>query len=214
MKREARPALPFEMVREAVINAVAHRDYGLRGSSIRVEKYADRVVILSPGLPPLPLTLARLRTLKYLPCSRNPNIARGLSFFERIEEQGDGLRRIVESAKDMGLPPPEFANTDGHFTVIFKGPGKSMAGLKPQKVRPIFSIEPSVLDRLTPNQKAIVRQMLKTATVQVPKIAALLRVTQQAVRQDMASLQRLSLVEKRGSARATYYILKERRDAA
>lgn len=213
-ERVALDEYPYEALREAIINAVAHRDYGLQGSCIRVEKYADRVVVLSPGLPPLPLTLARLRSLKYLPCSRNPNIARGLSFFERIEEQGDGLRRMIAAAKDAGLPPPDFANTDGYFTVIFRGPGKSMAGLKPQKARPVFSIEPSLLDQLTSNQKTIVRKLLKTATVQVPEIAARLRVTPQAIRKDMAALQRLGLVEKRGSARATYYVLKERNTAA
>lgn len=204
---------PYEALREAIINAVAHRDYGLRGAGIRVEKYADRIVILSPGLPPPPLTLAKLRSLKYLPCSRNPNIARALSFFERIEEQGDGLRRMVAVTKDMGLPVPEFTITDGHFTVIFKGPGASMVGLKPQKARPVFAVEPSLLDRLTPNQKTIMRELLKTGTVQVPKIAARLRVTEQAVRKDMAKLQELELVEKRGSARATHYVLNERREA-
>lgn len=209
-ERVAIDEYPYEALREGIINAVAHRDYGLRGSSIRVEKYADRIVILSPGLPPPPLTLAKLRALKYLPCSRNPNIARGLSFFERIEEQGDGLRRMVAAAKDMGLPPPNFTKTDGHFTVIFKGPGKTMAGIKPQKGRPVFAVEPSLLDQLTPNQKTIVRELLKSATVQVPKIAARLRVTEQAIRKDMAHLQRLGLVEKRGSARATFYVLRER----
>jgi ATP-dependent DNA helicase RecG len=38
---------PYEALREALINAVAHRDYGIRGASIRIEKYADRIVILS-----------------------------------------------------------------------------------------------------------------------------------------------------------------------
>ncbi|PIU19336.1 MAG: hypothetical protein COT18_08060 [Elusimicrobia bacterium CG08_land_8_20_14_0_20_59_10] len=50
-------------------------------------------------------------------------------------------------------------------------------------------------------------------TVQVPKIAARLRVTEQAVRKDMAKLQGLGLAEKRGFARATYYVLNERREA-
>ena len=53
---------PYEALREAIINAVAHRDYEIRGASIRIEKYADRISILSPGLPPPPLTLAKLRS--------------------------------------------------------------------------------------------------------------------------------------------------------
>ena len=200
---------PYEALREAIINAVAHRDYEIRGASIRIEKYADRISILSPGLPPPPLTLAKLRSLKYLPCSRNPNIARALSYFERIEEQGDGLRRMIAAMKDVGLPTPEFSINDGHFTVIFRGPGKSLAKLKSQKARPIFAVEPSVIDMLTANQKTIIRELLKNRQVQVPKLAARLKVTEQAIRKDMAKLQKMRLVEKRGSARATYYVLNE-----
>lgn len=200
---------PYEALREAIINAVAHRDYEILGTSIRVEKYADRIVILSPGLPPPPLTLAKRRSLKYLPCSRNPNIARALSYFERVEEQGDGLRRMIAATKNMGLPAPEFSINDGHFSVLFRGPGKSLAKLKSQQARPIFAVEPSVIDTLTANRKTIMRELLKNKQVQVPKIAALLKVTEQAIRKDMAKLQKMRLIEKRGSARATYYVLNE-----
>ncbi|MGP8234156.1 MAG: ATP-binding protein [Limisphaerales bacterium] len=200
---------PYEALREALINALAHRDYALHGSSIRVEKFADRIVITSPGLPPPPITLAKIRSLKYLPCSRNPNLARGLSFFERIEEQGDGIRRMVGVTRDLGLPEPEFQNTDGHFVVTFKGPGESLHKLKSQSARPLFEVAPSVLDRLTAHQKSIVRQLLKTGEIQVPALAAKLKVTEQAIRKDMGKLAKLKLVEKRGAARATFYVLKE-----
>jgi predicted HTH transcriptional regulator len=200
---------PYEPLREALINAVAHRDYAIAGASIRIEKYQDRVAILSPGLPPPPLTLEKIRSLKYLPCSRNPNIARGLSFFERIEEQGDGFRRMITICRETGLPEPEFQIRDGHFAVIFHGPGNSLAKLKPSSARPIFEIKPSVLDQLTLNQKAIVQRLLKHNKAQVPELATALKVTEQAVRKDMAKLTKLQLVEKHGSARATHYTLKQ-----
>jgi predicted HTH transcriptional regulator len=190
---------PYEALREALINAVAHRDYALRGSSIRVEKFANRIVILSPGIPPPPLTLAKIRSLKYLPCSRNPNIARGLSFFERIEEQGDGFRRMMTVTRNLGLPEPDFQITDGHF-VTFRGPGKSLSKVKPQIARPLFEVEPSTLDRLTANQKTIMRELLKAKAVQVRKLAEKLEVTEQAVRKDMAKLTELQLVEQRGGS--------------
>ncbi len=199
---------PYEALREALINAVAHRDYSFTGNSIRVEKYADRIAVLSPGLPPPPLTLEKIRALRYLPCSRNPNLARGLSYFERIEEQGDGLRRIMTVTTNMGLPAPEFQQVDGHFAVIFKGPGKSLLKLKPQKPRPVYEVEPAVIDVLNANQRFIVKRLLKGLKVDVPDLAKKLKVSEQAVRKDMAKLQELDLVEKRGAARATYYVLK------
>lgn len=199
---------PYEALREASINAVAHRDYSLGGSSIRVEKYSDRIVILSPGLPPPPLTIEKIAGLRYLPCSRNPNIARGLSFFERIEEQGDGIRRMIAVTANMGLPAPEFSLSDGHFCVVFGGPGKSLAKLKPQRARPIYEVEPNVIDVLSDKQRRIVKHLLRDLKVDVPTLAKKLKVSAQAVRKDMASLQEAGLVEKRGAARATYYVLR------
>jgi len=99
---------PYEALREAVVNAVAHRDYDLAGSCIRIDKYADRIELISPGLPPEPITLQKIERLDYIACSRNPKLARGLSFFERIEEQGDGLRRIVRESEAIGLRRPLF----------------------------------------------------------------------------------------------------------
>ncbi len=116
---------------------------------------------------------------------------------------------MVTVTRNMGLPEPEFQIIDGHFVVTFRGPGRSLSKVKPQTARPLFAVEPSVLDRLTANQKTIVRELLKTKEVQVPELAAKLSVSEQAVRKDMAKLAELQLVERRGAARATYYVLKE-----
>ena len=63
---------PVEALREALVNAVAHRQYEDAGRKIMLEVFADRVVVSSPGLPPAPITLASLRNGNYRPCSRNP----------------------------------------------------------------------------------------------------------------------------------------------
>lgn len=68
-------------------------------------------------------------------------------------------------------------------------------------------------DTLNPNQKTILRQLLAQDQVQVSELASALGVTAQAVRKDLAKLQKLDLVEKRGAAHATYYVLKERQVA-
>jgi len=58
-------------------------------------------------------------------------------------------------------------------------------------------------------QKTILRELLTKNQVQVPDLVVALRVTEQAVRKDLAKLTKLELAEKRGAARATYYVLKE-----
>ncbi len=199
---------PYEALREALVNAVAHRDYGIQGAGIRIEKFVDRLQIFSPGGPPPPITMKKLRSLDYIPCSRNPILARALSYFERIEEQGDGIRRILDEVKNVGLPGVEFRIVDGHFTVIFTGPGNRLSKLRPLHPRIIYEVAPAEVDRLNKNQKEITRRLLSKGEVDTAGLAKLLKVTPQAVRKDLAVLQKMGIIEKKGRARATYYVLK------
>ena len=71
---------PIEALRESLVNAVAHRQYEDAGRKIMLEVFADRIVVSSPGMPPAPLTIEKLRKGKYKPCSRNPVLAQCTSF--------------------------------------------------------------------------------------------------------------------------------------
>ncbi len=199
---------PYEALREAIVNAAAHRDYDLAGSSIRVEKYADRIEIISPGLPPEPITLRKIEQLDYIACSRNPNLARGLSFFERIEEQGDGLRRIVRECEAIGLPRPRFRFRDGHFQVVFFGP-EDMLKLRSQRATPVFEVPASVLADLSETQRTIIQRLMERQTMKVPELANQLNVTPQAIRKAIKPLVKAGLVSQEGKARDTAYRLRE-----
>lgn len=201
---------PYEAIREAVVNAVAHRDYDLKGSCIRIAKYADRIEVLSPGLPPEPITLEKIEKLSYIACSRNPNLARNLSFFERIEEQGDGLRRIVESATRMGLRRPEFRFRDGHFVVVIWGPGNDIQKLTSQTSRPVFDVAPTILDDLTGTQRAILRILLEVGESKTMELAQRLKLSRPAIQKALKTLKDNGLVRQRGRTRdAIYGILEE-----
>lgn len=201
---------PYEALREAVVNAVAHRDYDLAGSCIRIEKFANRIEILSPGLPPEPITLERIEQLNYVACSRNPNLARGLSYFERIEEQGDGIRRIVRVTAEVGLPRPRFLFRDGHFTVVFPGPGDHILELKSQHAHPVFEVADDVLKNLSETQRSIIQLLLAERKARVPDLADRLGLSQQAIRKALKALKARKLVLQVGKARETAYLLNER----
>jgi len=203
---------PYEALREAVVNAVAHRDYALAGSCIRLDKYADRIEVLSPGLPPAPITLDKIERLNYVPCSRNPNLARGLSFFERIEEQGDGLRRIVNTTMSIGLPRPEFKFRDGHFLVIFKGPGDDISKLKSQEARPVFELGQTSLEDLTSTQKAVLKILLEKGEAKTMSIAREIKLSRAAIQKAMATLKSKGLVRQSGRTRDATYMLTEKDD--
>lgn len=154
--------------------------------------------------------MAKIRNLTYTPCSRNPILARTLSFFERIEEQGDGIRRMVEESRNVGLREPQFDLKEGYFTVIFTGPGKSLAGLHPRTPRVLVEVPSGKAERMSGTQKRIVRRLLRSDMVTVPELTDELAITPQAIRKALVGLIRSGLVVQQGHARATFYKIVER----
>lgn len=209
MRRLRLDEYPIEALREAIVNAMAHRDYDDATRKIHVEVFTDRIEVISPGLLPSRITLEQMRSGKLLPCSRNPVLAQGLRLLGLMEELGTGVVRMKQFMRDHGLKAPEYAYRDGHFVVTFRGPGKAIGLLNVQHATPVFEARPAIIDMLTKNQKAILHELLAKSQVQVPELAIALHVTEQSVRKDMAKLMKLKLIEKHGAARATYYVIKE-----
>ncbi len=126
---------PVDGLREALVNAAAHRQYEDAGRKVLLEVFADRVLLSSPGLPPKPITLASLRRGRYRPCSRNPVLAQCLSYFHRIEERGSGFRRMREHMLNHGLNKPILSTEMGYFQVTFPGPGDNIDQLRVPETR-------------------------------------------------------------------------------
>lgn len=92
---------------EAVVNAVAHRDYGLTGTAIDVHKYDDRLEVISPGAPPEPVTVDELRAARPVHAARNPLIVRVLTDLGHMRELGEGIPRMFDEMERAGCNPPE-----------------------------------------------------------------------------------------------------------
>ncbi len=95
---------------EGLVNAMAHRDYSIRGEYTRVYLYTDRLEIQSPGKLPNIVRLDNLRATRY---SRNPKIARAFTEFEWVRELNEGVDKIYEVMKATGLPEPEYSEPNG-----------------------------------------------------------------------------------------------------
>jgi ATP-dependent DNA helicase RecG len=102
---------------EALVNAVAHRDYAISGACVEVWMFDDRLEVRSPGLPPPPVTLEQLRQHKSIHFSRNPLIVRALADMGYLREMGEGIPRMFEEMEHHGLLPPEFS-VEGFFLVV------------------------------------------------------------------------------------------------
>ena len=108
----AKYEVPPEVVREAIVNAVAHRDYAENGS-VQVMLFSDRLEVWNPGRLPPSLTLPKLR-VSHRSIPANPLLAEGLYLARYIERFGTGTVDMIERCRDAGLPEPEFA-VDGDF---------------------------------------------------------------------------------------------------
>jgi ATP-dependent DNA helicase RecG len=118
---EERLEYPTSAWQEAIVNAVAHRDYRYEGMSIEVWLFDDRMEIRSPGELVEPVTIERLCHREHLHASRNPRIVRVLTDYGYMREQGEGIPRMFDVMEREGLYPPEFRmNADTVFAVTFR----------------------------------------------------------------------------------------------
>lgn len=116
MKRIDKPEYPVDAVREALINAICHRDYSSPGGAITITIYDDRLEIINTGLLPEGITLDELKK-SHASHPRNPLITK--IFYRRglIEEMGMGTQKIIRLCKEAGMQEPEFLEQAGTFVV-------------------------------------------------------------------------------------------------
>lgn len=101
---------------EGLVNAVAHRDYSIRGEYIRVFIFDDRMEIQSPGSLPNIVTPENMRYTRY---SRNPSIAKIFMAFDWVRELNEGVDKIYEEMEKAGLPDPEYQiRDDGYYVKL------------------------------------------------------------------------------------------------
>ena len=201
---------PVEALREALVNAAAHRQYiggGHEGRKIILEVFADRVVVSSPGLPPAPITLDRLRKGKYRPCSRNPVLAQCLSFFHRIEERGSGFRRMREHMLNHGLDLPILGSDTGYFQVVFPGPGNDLDRIKAPAAAIGMLVTPAIEAQLSDRQKRMVSLLVQGEKLTSRRCEAEFGVTRDTATRDFKLLISLGLAKSQGRGRSTSYVL-------
>lgn len=108
---------PYDALREAIINALIHRDY-LGTSNIQIRVYNDRLVIMNEGKLPPEVPVEKLKT-EHLSIPGNTLLAKVFYFAGFIESWGRGTIKIVENCVKQGLPEPDFIEESGVMKVIF-----------------------------------------------------------------------------------------------
>ena len=187
------PLYPPLALREAIANALCHRDYAIGGGSVDVAIYDDRLEITSAGMLHFGLTIDDL----YRPHpSRlwNPLIA--AAFYRRgiIETWGRGTIKMTELTELAGLPRPEFEERAGSFFVRF---------------RPSLYLPPSRIGHsLSEQQQAILQLLSESSGLGLSDIHARLgRGTLRSVREDVAFLKKVGMLHSRGYGRGARWSL-------
>ncbi|WOX57993.1 ATP-binding protein [Methanoculleus receptaculi] len=141
--------IPNEVVAEAIVNAVAYRDYTSNGS-VQVMLFSDRLEIWNPGRLPPSLTLEKLRQA-HGSVPTNPLLAEPMYLTGYIERMGTGTRDMIRHCNEAWLPEPEFAVSDGFQTIIRRTLAPSLA---PQPESQPESLETRVLRLLEDEPKS------------------------------------------------------------
>ena len=120
------PEYPEFCWMELIVNAVAHRDYGILGTDIQVKMFDEHITVESPGILPGLVTESNIRHTHF---SRNPKIAQFLKEYELVREFGEGIDRIYRELEEAKLPDPLVKAKDFMVRVTIKN---SEPGSTPQ----------------------------------------------------------------------------------
>jgi ATP-dependent DNA helicase RecG len=119
---------PLVVIREAVVNAIVHRDYDIQGAPIYLEVNDEAIVVKSPGYPVKPIKLEQIQKFNAPSLSRNPKIMYVFDQLELVEQRGLGFETIKELPTKYGLPLPIITYEDPYL--IFSFPRTMQAVLK------------------------------------------------------------------------------------
>lgn len=183
---------PLDALREAIANALIHRDYTYP-ADVQVRLEEDRLEVWSPGKLPPPLTPQTL----YGPHGsvlRNPLVAQTFYFAGIIERWGTGTTRMVRLCQEQGLPEPDFQNFQGGLRVIF-----SQDPYTPERLRALG---------LNERQVKAVTYIKEHRRITNREYRQLTGVSDEGARLDLRQLVDLGVLRPRGKGRSTSYTLR------
>ena len=185
--------VPHSAFREAITNAIVHRDYST-GNPIHIHIYPDRVLIYNDGRLPENWTAEDLFAM-HTSKPYNPLIAGAFFRCGQIEAWGRGIEKITESCKSWGKPKPFYH-------------------IRPNEVMIEFNIAPQFGEKFgekfgeTQTNMKILYIMRMKPTVSAKTIAAEIGITVRGVEKNIKALKEAGLVERVGAAKGGYWVVK------
>jgi len=189
-KRIERYEYPSDIIREAIVNAVIHRDYSISGACILLAVYDNRLEITSPGGLAGQVTVDNIQDRQY---NRNPIIAKRMFEMAYFDSWGQGIDRILAWADQTSAKPPTFMDAYDQFTLTLF-PENSTSSSSTQYQPPLSQLERDVLDYVNQHGRVVNREIRQTFGCTKTQAQVVLR-----------KLRDRNLLKVYGAGRSTFY---------
>jgi len=200
-KRKEIPQFPDESYREAIVNAVMHRDYFDKSGDVIIEIFKNKLIISNPGGL---VKWLRPEDFGKYSRARNQIIAELLSKTDYVEKVGSGINRIRDAMKEAGLPAPIFEYNTSFATILLDetgGNGKELTqGLR--KINARFTQD------LSDKEKEILEFIAKNEKIRSEDCEQFLKISRVTANKYFKMLIKKKLIVQKGGGKYTYYILK------
>ena len=191
---------PLDAIREAVINAVIHKDYS-SVAEVQIKVYDDRIWFWNPGNLPEELNIEALKK-EHSSYPKNPLIANVFYLAGLIERWGSGTKRIVDLFKEQNLSEPEFKEEQGGISVRF------------YKDVDIYGEENLGKMGLNERQIQAVIYIKKNKKITNSEYMDLTKISKQTATRDLSKLVKSKVLEKKGvTGKGTEYFLRTHKDS-
>lgn len=218
-KREDKAEYPSKAIREAVLNALLHRDYSIHSEGIYIQMriYKNRIEIQNPGGLFGRITIEEIGKKKNYD-ARNPNLIRILEDMGIVENRGSGIPTMIDEMLNHGLRKPDFDDAHGDFVVAFYGKGerdviadktmKSQADLL-NNITSNEAINEAINEVINETEKSVIKTILVNSKVTKPQISEMTGLSLSTIDRALFSLKKKGLLARIGSNKKGHWKVSE-----
>jgi ATP-dependent DNA helicase RecG len=195
MRRRKLQDVPFEMVRETVVNALVHRDYEITGAKCQLTVTPETIEVRSPGGPVEPITLEQLQEFSAPMLSRNPVLHYVFARMGMAEERGLGLGSLAAGAREGGLPLPKFRWKPPYLVVTLFRTAEGVLRM----------VDKKTIAKLGQDEQGVLMQIVRGKASTTPQLMEATGLDERKTQRVLRNLLSMRLIRRVGSARAVRY---------
>lgn len=195
MQRIERYFVPEAALREALLNALCHKQYQ-SGVPIQISVYEDKLYIANCGCLPENWTLENLMR-KHASSPYNPNIAHVFYLAGFIESWGRGIEKICSACEKDGIPQPVYTINPGDIMIEFTAPE--------DRVIRFGKVTDRVIDKVTDEERALLSLLAEDPGYTMPQLSEKMGISRKTVAQRIKQLKEKGTIERIGSDRKGYW---------